>query len=57
MTTRPCRVKKVVDIGIPRPRDYRVLSSESFRALLEETKEAVQEEAQKAFEAGERELA
>jgi NitT/TauT family transport system ATP-binding protein len=57
MTTRPCRVKKTVDIGIPRPRDYRVLSSESFRALLEETKEAVQEEAQKAFEAGERELA
>lgn len=57
MTTRPCRVKKIVDVAIPRPRDYRALSSESFRALLAETKQAVQEEAQKAFEAGERELA
>jgi NitT/TauT family transport system ATP-binding protein len=57
MTTRPCRVKKIVDVAIPRPRDYRALSSESFRALLTETKQAVHEEAQKAFEAGERELA
>lgn len=57
MTTRPCRVKQVVDVDLPRPRDYRALSSETFRALLGRTKDAVHEEALKAFEAGERERA
>ncbi len=57
MTTRPARTKKVVDVKIPRPRDYKLLSSEQFRVLVEEAKDAVHEEAIKAFEAGERELA
>jgi NitT/TauT family transport system ATP-binding protein len=57
MTTRPCSLKKVVDVNLPRPRDYRVLASEQFRLLVKETEDAVHEEAQKAFEAGERELA
>ena len=57
MTTRPCRTKKIVEVDIPRPRDYHVLSSERFRLLVKETSEAVHEEAIKAFEAGERELA
>ena len=57
LTTRPAKTKKIVDIKISRPRDYRLLSSEEFRLLVEETKEAVHEEAVKAFEAGERELA
>ncbi len=57
MTTRPCKLKKVVDVTIPRPRRYDVLASEEFRLLFEETKDAVHEEALKAFEAGERELA
>lgn len=57
MTTRPARTKTIVDVDIPRPRDYNVLSSEQFRLLVEETKDAVHEEAIKAFEAGERELA
>ncbi len=57
MTTRPARTKKIVEVGIPRPRDYHILSSDKFRTLVEETKNAVHEEAIKAFEAGERELA
>ena len=57
MTTRPCRVKKVLHVNLPRPRDDHVLSSEQFRLLVEETSEAVHEEAIKAFRAGERELA
>ncbi len=57
MTTRPAKVKKTVSVDIARPRDYRLLSSEEFRVLVDETKEAVHEEAIKAFEAGERELA
>jgi NitT/TauT family transport system ATP-binding protein len=57
MTTRPARTKQIVDVKIPRPRDYKVLSSEEFRVLAQEAKDAVHEEAIKAFEAGERELA
>ena len=57
LTTRPCSLKKVVDVKIPRPRNYEVLTSEQFRLLVEETKDAVHEEAIKAFQLGERELA
>jgi NitT/TauT family transport system ATP-binding protein len=57
LTTRPCRLKKVVNVDIPRPRNYEVLSSEQFRLLVDETKDAVHEEAIKAFQLGERELA
>ena len=57
MTTRPATLKKTVDVKIPRPRDYQTLTTEEFRMLVEETKEAVHEEAKKAFDAGEREMA
>ena len=57
MTTRPATLKKTVIVNIPRPRDYQTLTTEEFRVLVEETKEAVHEEAKKAFDAGERELA
>ena len=57
LTTRPAKTKKIVDVKIPRPRDYRLLGSEEFRLLVSEAKGAVHEEAIKAFEAGERELA
>jgi NitT/TauT family transport system ATP-binding protein len=57
LTTRPARLKKVVNVTIPRPRSYEVLSSEEFRLLVKETKDAVHEEAIKAFQLGERELA
>jgi len=55
MTTRPCKPKKILDVDIPHPRDYSVLTAPRFRELMEETIEAVHEEARKAFEAGERE--
>jgi len=57
MTTRPATLKKTVDVKIPRPRDYQTLTTEDFRLLVEETKDAVHEEAKKAFDAGEREMA
>jgi len=57
MTTRPATLKKTVDVKIPRPRDYQTLTTEEFRVLVEETKDAVHEEAKKAFDAGEREMA
>ena len=55
MTTRPCKPKKILAVDIPHPRDYSVLTSKRFRELMEETNEAVHEEALKAFEAGEKE--
>lgn len=55
MTTRPCKPKKVLNVDIPHPRDYSVLTSKRFRELIEETNEAVHEEALKAFQAGEKE--
>jgi sulfonate transport system ATP-binding protein len=55
MTTRPCRPKKILTVEIPHPRDYSVLTAKRFREYLDETVEAVHEEALKAFAAGERE--
>lgn len=57
MTTRPGTFKTVIDVDIPRPRDFRVLASERFMDLKEQAVAAVREETLKAFEAGERELA
>jgi NitT/TauT family transport system ATP-binding protein len=55
MTTRPCKPKKILEVDIPHPRDYGVLTSRRFRELMEETNDAVHEEALKAFAAGEKE--
>lgn len=55
MTTRPCRPKKILDIDIPHPRDYSVLTTKRFREFMDETAAAVHEEAIKAFAAGEKE--
>jgi NitT/TauT family transport system ATP-binding protein len=57
MTTRPGKVLKIVDIDIERPRDYRVLTTPKFLKLENEVRVAIHDEARKAFEAGERELA
>ena len=57
ISPRPAKTKKIVEVPIERPRDYTLLSSENFRLLVAEAKGAVHEEAIKAFEAGERELA
>lgn len=57
MTTRPAKIKTVLDVDIPRPRDFRALSSASYIRLKKECIEAVHEEALKAFAAGEREMA
>lgn len=55
MTSRPCRPKKILDVDIPHPRDYSVLTSPRFRQLMEETVEVVHEEAKKSFASGEKE--
>jgi NitT/TauT family transport system ATP-binding protein len=57
MTTRPGRVKKLITVDLPRPRDYRLLSTRRYGELKAEALDAIHEEALKAFAAGERELA
>ena len=57
MTTRPGRIKRSIAIDLPRPRDYRLLTTDGFRGLMAEVVDVVHDEAQKAFEAGEREIA
>ena len=57
MTTRPGRIKQVFDIDIPRPRSHKVLATQRFSQTQGAVTEAVHEEAVRAFEAGERELA
>ena len=57
MSTRPGRVEATVDVDIPRPRDVGVLVSPRFRELVGRVSDLVRDEARRAFEAGERELA
>lgn len=57
MTTRPGRIKSRIAVDLSRPRDFRVLTTDAFRSLMTEVVEAVHDEAQKAFAAGEREIA
>lgn len=55
MSSRPCKPKKIVEVDIPHPRDYSVLTSQRFREIMSEAKDVVHEEAKKAFDAGEKE--
>ena len=57
MTTRPGRIKRALRIDLPRPRTLDMLASEAYLALKHQVARDVHEEAQKAFERGERELA
>ncbi|MDR1777578.1 MAG: ABC transporter ATP-binding protein [Desulfovibrio sp.] len=56
MTTRPATIKKILEVTIPRPRDFRILASPEYQRLRDECISAVHEEAVKAFKAGEREM-
>ena len=55
MSSRPCKPKKIVEVDIPHPRDYSVLTSDRFREIMNEAKDVVHDEALKAFDAGEKE--
>ncbi|RJX35285.1 MAG: ABC transporter ATP-binding protein [Desulfarculus sp.] len=57
MTTRPGYIKKTLAVKLPRPRQYAMLAAPEFIAMKADLVGAVHEEAVKAFEAGEREMA
>jgi NitT/TauT family transport system ATP-binding protein len=52
LTNRPTRVRKVMDIDLPRPREIGMLGSRRFLELKQEALEMLHEEAVKAFAAG-----
>lgn len=57
MTTRPGTVKLELTVPLPRPRTPEMTASVEYMDLKKEAIESVHEEAKKAFERGERELA
>ena len=57
MTTRPGTLKKWIEVNIPRPRGLEVKSTKRYLEYIQEVIDAIHEEALKAFERGERELA
>jgi NitT/TauT family transport system ATP-binding protein len=57
MTTRPGKIRMSIEVDLPRPRDYRMLATDKFLELKQMAKEAVHEEALRAFKRGEREMA
>lgn len=57
MTTRPAQIKKIVPVDLPWPREHHVMGSPIYLELKSEVLHAVHEEARKAFQSGEREMA
>ncbi|MFO7885574.1 MAG: ABC transporter ATP-binding protein [Desulfobacteraceae bacterium] len=57
MTSRPGYIKKSMTVDLPRPREYAMTTSTRFLEMKSELMEAVHQEAVKAFQAGEREMA
>lgn len=52
LTNRPTRVKRVVDIDLPRPRQISMVGSRRFLELRQEALDTLHEEAVKAFASG-----
>lgn len=52
LTNRPTRVKKIMEIDLPRPREIAMLGSRRFLELKQEALSLLHEEALKAFTAG-----
>ena len=48
MTNKPTKVKKAIDVDLPRPRDWKMATSERYREIKAETLELLHEEAVKA---------
>jgi NitT/TauT family transport system ATP-binding protein len=56
-SSRPARIKQVVEVKIPKPRDHGILTDPYFLELKAQLSVAIHEEAEQAFRAGEMELA
>ncbi len=52
LTNRPARVKKVIEVSLPRPRQFSMLTSREYQVCKQEALELLHEEAMKSFAAG-----
>ncbi len=52
LSNRPAQVRKVIEVNLPRPRDYKMLSSEAAYAIKREAMAILHEEAMKSFKEG-----
>jgi NitT/TauT family transport system ATP-binding protein len=52
LSAKPTAVKQVLDVNLPRPRDFHVLASRRYGELKQEALEALYQEAVKAFAKG-----
>jgi len=52
LSCRPSKVIKIIDVDIPRPRDYSVMTSKEYARIKLEAFEILYEEAKKSFAAG-----
>jgi len=52
LSNRPARVRTVMEINLPRPRDFKILTSREYLSYKQEALEVLHEEAMKAFTAG-----
>jgi NitT/TauT family transport system ATP-binding protein len=52
LAARPTSVKRVIEVDLPRPREFHVLASDRYGELKQEALEALYEEAVKAFAKG-----
>ena len=52
LTNQPCRVKKIMEVRLPRPRMFTVMSSPEYLEIKREALELLHEEAMKSFASG-----
>jgi NitT/TauT family transport system ATP-binding protein len=52
LTNHPCRVKKIMEVNLPRPREFSVMGSQEYLDVKREALELLHEEAMKSFAAG-----
>ncbi len=52
LTNKPTNVKKIIDIKLPRPRDFALLTSDEFAIYKREALELLHEEALRSFASG-----
>lgn len=52
LTNQPCRVKRVMEVELPRPRDFSIMGSPEYLRIKLEALELLHEEAMKSFASG-----
>ena len=52
LTNQPCRVKKIMEVNLPRPRNFAIMGSPEYMDIKREALELLHEEAMRSFAAG-----